>query len=121
VRALAGAGAVLAYVTGRPEQMEAGTLEAFRRCGLPLPDGDRVRLFLKPEGSLDDDRWKALAASRAAALGTVVAAFDNEPAHLNGFAAAFPEAICVHLDTDHGPRPIEVLARVRSIADFRRG
>jgi hypothetical protein len=50
----------------------------------------------------------------------VVAAFDNEPAHVNLYARAWPLALCVHLDTDHSGRPIEVLERVPSIRDFRR-
>jgi hypothetical protein len=120
VRALAQAGARVVYLTGRPIRMEAGTLATFRRCDLPLPDGDRIRLMMKPDGPLGDDEWKALAAARVALLGPVVAAFDNEPAHVNGYALAWPDALCVHLDTDHSPRPIEVLAQVPSIANFTR-
>jgi hypothetical protein len=120
VAALRAAGAIIAYVTGRPDRMEAGTLEAFRRHGLPAPDGARVHLLLKPEAGLGDDEWKSLAAARVARLGPVVAAFDNEPAHVNGYAMAWPSALCVHLDTDHSPRPIAVLDQVPSIRDFRR-
>lgn len=118
VRRVAEAGAQVAYVTGRPGRMEAGTLDVLRREGLPLPDGARVHLYLKPDAPLGDDEWKSLAAARVAALGPVVAAFDNEPAHVNGYALAFPAALCVHLDTDHSPRPIAVLPQVPSIADF---
>jgi len=120
VRAVGEAGAVVIYLTGRPARMKAGTLAAFRRCGLPQPDGDRVRLLMKPDGTLGDDEWKALAAAQVSGLGPVVIAFDNEPAHVNGYAAAWPEAQCVHLDTDHSPREVEVSPRVPSIADFRR-
>ncbi len=120
VRDLAGAGAQVAYVTGRPRGMEAGTLDVFRAAGLPLPEGRRAHLPMKPKAPLGDDESKALAAARVAALGPVVAAFDNEPAHVNGYAMAWPGALCVHLDTDHSPRPIEVLPHVPSIADFRR-
>lgn len=120
VRELAAAGAVVAYVTGRPGRMEAGTLHTFRASALPVPDGARVHLLMKPDAPLDDDEWKSLAAARVARLGPVVAAFDNEPAHVNGYAMAWPGALCVHLDTDHSPRPIAVLPQVPSIADFRR-
>jgi len=120
VRELAAAGAVVAYVTGRPGAMEAGTLEVFRRSELPLPDGRRVHLYMKPDRPLGDDEWKSEAAARVARLGPVVAAFDNEPAHVNGYAMAWPEALCVHLDTDHSPRPIRPLPQIPSIADFRR-
>jgi hypothetical protein len=111
---------VAAYVTGRPGRMEAGTLDSFRAHGFPAPDGQRTLLLMKPEAPLGDDEWKSLAAARVARLGPVVAAFDNEPAHVNGYAMAWPEATCVHLDTDHSARPIEVLPQVPSIADFRR-
>jgi len=120
VRELAAAGAQIAYVTGRPERMEAGTLAVFRRAGLPLPGSARVHLLMKPDQPLGDDEWKARAAGLVAALGPVVAAFDNEPAHVNGYAMAWPGALCVHLDTDHSERPIEVLPGIPSIADFRR-
>jgi hypothetical protein len=100
--------------------MQAGTVESLRHHGFPEPDGARVQLLMKPEQPLDDDQWKALAASRVARLGPVVAAFDNEPAHVNGYAMAWPDALCVHLDTDHSGRPVEVLPRVPSIADFIR-
>lgn len=118
VRAVAAAGAQVAYVTGRPVRMEAGTIDVFRRSGLPLPDGARVHLLMKPDAPLGDDEWKSIAASLVASLGPVVAAFDNEPAHVNGYAMAWPDALCVHLDTDRSPRPIEVLPQVPSIADF---
>jgi hypothetical protein len=120
VREVLAAGAVVAYLTGRPVRMEAGTLESFRRFGFPVPEGDRVRLLMKPEAPLDDDEWKEVAAAQVGLLGPVVAAFDNEPAHVNGYALAWPGALCVHLDTDHSGRLIEVLARVPSVADFRR-
>lgn len=119
VRRVVVAGAQVAYVTGRPGRMAQGTLDVFRREGLPLPDGARVHLLMKPDAPLGDDEWKSLAAARVAALGPVVAAFDNEPAHVNGYAMAWPEALCVHLDTDHSPRPIRVLDHVPSIRDFR--
>jgi hypothetical protein len=120
VRDVAAAGAIIAYVTGRPRRMEAGTLAVFRRAELPLPAPPRVHLLMKPDQPLGDDEWKARAAGLVSALGPVVAAFDNEPAHVNGYAMAWPGALCVHLDTDHSERPIEVLPGIPSIADFRR-
>jgi hypothetical protein len=52
-------------------------------------------------------------------LGRVAVAFDNEPTHVNAYARAWPGAIVIHLDTDHSPRPVEVLPGIPSIADFR--
>jgi beta-phosphoglucomutase-like phosphatase (HAD superfamily) len=119
VRALAAAGARIAYVTGRPSRMEDGTLHVLQRHGFPLPDGVRTRLLMKPGEDLGDDAWKEIARAAVDAFGPVVLAFDNEPAHVNAYARAWPEALAVHLDTDHSPRPVEVLAWVPSVADFR--
>jgi hypothetical protein len=119
VRAIAAAGARIAYVTGRPAWMEDGTLDVFRRFGFPLPDGARAHLFMKPGDGLSDDAWKSVACQAVEELGRVVAAFDNEPAHVNAYARAWPAALAIHLDRDHSPRPVEVLPRVPSIADFR--
>jgi hypothetical protein len=113
------AGARIAYVTGRPARMRDGTLHAFRAGGVPLPDGARVHLLMKDDAALGDDAWKHRACDAVETLGPVVAAFDNEPAHVNLYAERWPRALCVHVDTDHSSRPIEVLARVPSIVDFR--
>jgi hypothetical protein len=121
VRDVAGTGARIAYVTGRPVRMEDGTLDAFRRHGFVLPDGLRARLLMKPGDDLGDDEWKALAREEVEGSGFVVLAFDNEPAHVNGYARAWPSALAVHVDTDHSPRDIEVLPRIPSVADFRLG
>jgi hypothetical protein len=121
VRLVAAAGAQVAYVSGRPLGMSDGTCEVLRTHGFPLPDGRRVHLQLKPRRELSDDGWKAEAPGRLDRLGAVVAAFDNEPAHVNGYARAWPAALVVHLDTDHSDRPVEVLPGIPSILDFRRG
>jgi hypothetical protein len=109
----------VAYVTGRPLRMRDGTLHAFRLGGLPMPDGARVHLLMNPDAELGDDAWKHRACDALDALGVVLAAFDNEPAHVNLYAQRWPRALCVHVDTDHSSRPIEVLARIPSIVDFR--
>jgi hypothetical protein len=74
---------------------------------------------MKPGDGLSDDAWKALAREAVDDLGRVVLAFDNEPSHVNAYARAWPSALVVHLDTDHSPRPVEVLPAIPSIADFR--
>jgi beta-phosphoglucomutase-like phosphatase (HAD superfamily) len=119
VRAVAAAGARVVYVTGRPAWMEDGTLDVFRRFGFVLPDGARAHLLMKPGDGLSDDAWKALAREAVDGLGRVALAFDNEPAHVNAYARAWPGALAIHLDTDHSPRPVEVLPDIPSIADFR--
>lgn len=120
-RALLAAGARLAYVSGRPLTMAPGTRESFRAHGFPLPDERTVHLLLKPRRELRDDDWKVEAAGLVDRLGPVVVAFDNEPLHVNGYAERWPEAMVVHVDTDDSGRPVEVMGRIPSIGDFRRG
>jgi putative acid phosphatase of HAD superfamily subfamily IIIB len=113
------AGGEILYITGRHEEMGEGTLESFRRAGFPLPDGEDVQLWLKPKLSDDDDRWKEICHQRLLALRGIACAFDNEPTHVNAYKRSFPDAVIVHLDTDHSRRPVPVLADVPSITDFR--
>ena len=122
VKEVAAAGARVAYVTGRHVAMGEGTLDCFRRLGFPLPDGDggRIHLLLKPTFDVHDDAWKEEAYARLDRLGRVVAAFDNEPTHINGYAARFPGALCVHLATDDSGRPVALAPGVPSIANFAR-
>ena len=119
LRRALGAGGQILYVTGRHVGMEAGTLDAFRRAGFPMPDGSRVELWLKPRLSDDDDRWKELCQERLQNLSGIACAFDNEPIHVNAYKRSFPDARVVHLDTDHSGRPVEVRPDVPSIVDFR--
>jgi putative acid phosphatase of HAD superfamily subfamily IIIB len=111
-------GGEILYITGRPQEMREGTLESFRRAGFPLPDGAQVQLWLKPKLADDDDAWKDLCHRRLQSLGALACAFDNEPMHVNAYKRAFPDAVVVHLDTDHSRRPVEVLADIPSIHDF---
>jgi hypothetical protein len=112
------AGGEILYITGRHEEMGAGTLESFRRAGFPLPQGERVQLWLKPRAPDDDDRWKEICHQRLLALRGISGAFDNEPTHVNAYKKSFPDAVVVHLDTDHSRRPVEVRPDVPSIRDF---
>ena len=117
--AVAAAGAFIVYCTGRHEQMRAGTLESFARLGLPAPERDpRVELLMKPRFELSDDDWKLEAFARLKELGGVVAVFDNEPTHVNGYRAGFPDATVVHLATDDSGRPVPLAAGVVSIKNF---
>ena len=117
--AVAAAGGFIAYCTGRHEPMRAGTVENFGRLAYPLP-GARVQLLMKPVFELSDDDWKTEAYARLKELGGVVAVFDNEPTHVNGYRAGFPEATVVHLATDDSGRPVPLAEGVVSIRDFRR-
>lgn len=120
LQAIQAAGGIIAYCTGRHEEMRGGTVESFARLGFPLPDSSRVFLLMKPVFELGDDDWKVQAYVTLRGLGTVVAAFDNEPTHVNGYRGGFPDAISVHLDTDHSGRPVVLSDGIVSVKDFLR-
>jgi hypothetical protein len=88
------------------------------RVGFPLPEGERVQLWLKPKLADDDDAWKEICHGRLLDLSGIACAFDNEPTHVNAYKRSFPEAVVVHLDTDHSRRPVEVQSDIPSIHDF---
>jgi hypothetical protein len=111
-------GARVFYVTGRHEPMRRGTVACFEQTGFAVPDGDGVELLMKPELDEHDDVYKVRAHATLRDRGVLIAAFDNEPAHINGYRESFPAAIAVHLATDHSPRDIPVLPGIPSIADF---
>jgi hypothetical protein len=78
-----------------------------------------VSLFMKPGEGLLDDAWKAVARDLVEARGTPVLVLDNEPAHVNAYARAWPRALAVHLDTDHSGRAVEVDPAIPSVLDLR--
>lgn len=118
--ALQDTGVQIAYLTGRHEPMRDGSVECMRMCGFPIPDGKSVQLIMKPKLEEDDDAFKKRAYEQLRSLGRVVAAFDNEPIHVNGYKEAFPEAHVIHLDTDSSGRPVAVLESIPSVLDFVR-
>jgi phosphoglycolate phosphatase-like HAD superfamily hydrolase len=104
LRELKAEGFRLVYLTGRHETgMAAGTRRSFEAHGLPAGP-DEVFLF-KPTFEENDHVFKAAACARVAALGSVVVSVDNEPANVNLFQAAFPEALNVWLKTITSPHP----------------
>jgi hypothetical protein len=111
------AGGKPVYLSGRPEGMRPGTMRSLAAHGFPLA-ADEVTVLLKPNPQLPDDVWKAQACATVATLGSVIAAFDNEPTHINRYRSEWPEALCVHLQTDHSGRHVELLPDIQAIADF---
>jgi hypothetical protein len=102
-RALADAGAVIVYLTGRDApNMEAGTRRSLEKCGFPL--GEKTRLILKPDKATDDRAFKRDVAGDIAKLGVVTLAVENEPMNLTCMCCDWPEAELLYLDTDHSPR-----------------
>ena len=110
-------GAQVVYVTGRHEEMRAGSVKCMAKCKMPVP-GDRVSLVMKPTLRESDDSYKIQAHAQLAKMGTVVAAFDNEPTHANDYAKNFADATVIHLATDHSGRPVELLSRIISVPDL---
>jgi hypothetical protein len=116
-RDVAQRGATVCYVTGRHEAMREGTVDAMRNCGLVTP-GNGVSLLMKPTFELADDDYKRLAHEELARMGVVIAAFDNEPTHANDYRRKFPDAVVIHLATDHSGRPVELLEGIVSVPHF---
>lgn len=107
------------YVTGRHEAMREGTEACIERCRMPMPSkGGHVQLWMKPELKDDDDAYKRTTHEHLKAMGTVLAAFDNEPTHINDYAVKFTDAVPVHLATDHSGRDVKLHERCVSIPHF---
>lgn len=120
VREVLSLGTRIAYCTGRHEPMRRGTVACLAREGFPVPDAQQVHLLMKPTLEEHDDDWKVRARSLIAQLGTVLAAFDNEPTHINSYFVHFGDAQCVHLLTDDSSRGIAPHPDIPSVRDFRR-
>lgn len=119
VRALADAGALCVYLTGRDAPgMGAGTLRMLHRAGLPLLDGFGM-VLMKASTRAQDADHKATSLARIRRLGTVVATFENEPAHSNTFLDAFPEATHVLVGDVHSPSAPDPAPGLHGIDDFR--
>ncbi len=107
------------YVTGRHEAMREGTEACLARCRMPMPtSGGHIQLLMKPTLAENDDHYKRSAHQQLKSLGTLLAAFDNEPTHINDYAAKFDTAIPVHLATDHSGRDVPLHPRCVSIPHF---
>ena len=117
---VAARGGVVVYVTGRDERMREGTEKSLADRGFPAPDGETVRLMLKPRFDTPDHEFKSETLGVLAKLGRVAASFENEPTHINMFREAFPRGRHFLLETKHSGRPVIPHADVLRIKDFRR-
>ena len=118
VQALHGAGAFVAYLTGRPQRaMERGTRQNLRSLGFPLGDA-RSSLRLKPDGARGDKEWKGSVLDEVRAVGRLVAQFENEPGNANVFLGAFPEALHFLVGSICSPNAEEPDPRLIRTADF---
>ena len=118
VQSILRAGGDICYLTGRHEGMRDGTQLSLQKLGFPLPGSDRVTLLMKRDQDEPDDSYKAHALESLRSGPPVLAAFDNEPTHINSYRTAFSDAICVHLFTDHSMREVKLLDKIYSIYNF---
>lgn len=117
---LRAAGAMIVYLTGRDEPtMETCTLTSLRANGFPLSD-DGATLIMKPDARTSDLAFKSAAFATVAAMGRVVAVFENEPANLNAMAAYFPAATAFFVDKRHSDLPDRPLPRAIWLDRFNR-
>ena len=114
---LARAGAKLVYMTGRDEAMREGTERSLLGRGFPVRG---TALVLKPAFDTPDLEFKTRALAALPSHGEVRGAFENEPAHVNMFQGAFPDALMYFVETRHSGKPIEPHPSARRIKDFLR-
>jgi len=111
---------IVTYLTGRNETMRPGTHQSLLSHGFPEPGVGSVELRMKPKAEDSDDVFKQKTLEALAQKESIIAAFDNEPMHINSYRRVFPDACCVHLHTDHSMREVRLLEGVLSIRDFQR-
>ena len=121
VKRLQSAGATVVYLTGRKEVWRPQCLAVLRAQGLP-----EAHLYMKPDAApgapklATEDFKEAATKGPIAALGTLVAAFDNEPGNVNAFRRALPpEASAVWLDTLYKPTSPALLPGTETVKDYR--
>jgi beta-phosphoglucomutase-like phosphatase (HAD superfamily) len=120
VRRVHEAGGFVVYLSARAiGDQGLATIESLLTLGFPIL-GPRAMVHLKPDASVRDTLFKHGAVDDVRALGgEVVATFENEPAHANHFAACFPDATHVLLDTCHAPGAPAPDAAVRVVPNFQ--
>lgn len=123
VNRLHGLGAKVVYLTGRKTGAKAPSLEALRVAGFPT--GERTTIFVKPDPvpgqpKLETAEWKGLETRTSILpMGTLVAAFDNEPVNVNALRESVPAtAHVVFLDTLYKPDSPALLGEVVTIRDY---
>jgi hypothetical protein len=123
VNRLHGLGAKVVYLTGRKTGAKAPSLEALRVAGFPT--GERTTIFVKPDPvpgqpKLETAEWKGLETRTSILpMGTVVAAFDNEPVNVNALRESLPAGTrVIFLDTLWKPDSPALLDAIVTIRDY---
>ncbi|RZA21657.1 MAG: HAD family hydrolase [Proteobacteria bacterium] len=111
-------GAHIMYLTARDHPgMYQGTVEALESLGFPIHKPN-VHVMLKPEASQSDHHFKVGALEDIAALGEVIASFENELPNLNAMAERFPNALMIWRKTLYAPDPPPPHSRVQIMDHF---
>jgi len=119
VRNLYSAGARIVYLTGRDAQRQLlGTVKALRDQGMPIGI-QGTELIMRPTMSTQDAIFKQQVTNYLRHYGKVIAAFDSEPANVNIFRRAFPEAICVLFNTLRSPNPPPLMPNIATVSSFQ--
>lgn len=117
VRACHARGAFCFYLTGRVDGlMREGTRKSLFETGFPMDH--RTHLHMKASLMDRDLEFKRSGIAEVQKRGQVVGIFENEPANLNLFHEAFPEAVAVFLDTLHSPKAPPVLPHLPWVQTF---
>jgi hypothetical protein len=117
-RAVYDAGAIIVYLTGRDlPNMALGSFASLRDLGFPI-GVIGTELVVKPRFETPDLTFKRSVAPELSRLGTVVAAFDNEPANVGVFLEAYPSSLGVFMDTQCAPDPPALDERAAVIHTF---
>jgi phosphoglycolate phosphatase-like HAD superfamily hydrolase len=125
VNRLHGLGARIVYLTGRKTQARQPSLDALQAAGFPI-DPATTTIYVKPDVApgqpkLETSEWKGQTArTEIVGMGTVVAAFDNEPANVNALRQALAEPTrVVFLDTLYADDAPAVAPGTSTITDYR--
>jgi hypothetical protein len=97
--------------------MALGSFASLRDLGFPI-GVIGTELVVKPTFEMPDADFKREVAPELRRLGTVIAAFDNEPANVNLFLEAHPDSHGIFLDTQYAPDPPALDPRALVIASF---
>lgn len=110
-------GVTVIYLTGRPRpSMQQCTVQGLKMNSFPLDD--TAQLLMKSDPKQSDLDFKKASFGQINKIGTVIGAFENEPANVNAYGAAFPGAMRFFLDTIHSPSPIRPNSNVIWLHNF---
>lgn len=111
-------GATIVYLTGRDTpRMGLGTMYNLKHLGFPIGI-ERTHLIMKPKKEMDDLLFKKSVLDEISQMGVVVAGYENEPANINLFRVAWPQATMIFIDSIHSKKPDVPANDVVWIKDF---